>query len=47
MCKRDENDKFAHAELKIIQNAGHEVNIDAPEKLGEVLKAFLIGLLEL
>lgn len=36
-----------HAELKIIQNAGHEVNIDAPEKLGEVLKAFLIGLLEL
>lgn len=32
-----------HAELKIIENAGHEVNIDAPEKLGEVLKVFLIG----
>lgn len=28
------------AELKIIENAGHEVNIDAPEKLGEILNSF-------
>lgn len=29
-----------HAELKIIKNAGHEVNIDASQKLSEILKSF-------
>lgn len=31
---------FADSELKIIQNAGHEVNADNPELLGKVLKNF-------
>lgn len=29
-----------HAELKIIENAGHEVNTDAPEKLGKIIRDF-------
>lgn len=31
---------LSHAELKIIEGAGHEVNRDAPKKLGEVLNEF-------
>lgn len=33
---------FADSKLKIIQNAGHEVNVDNPELLGEVLKSFYL-----
>lgn len=29
-----------HAEILLIQNAGHEVNLDAPGKLGEELNSF-------
>lgn len=29
-----------HAELCMVENAGHEVNVDAPEKLGVLLKDF-------
>lgn len=31
---------ISHAEISFIKNAGHEVNMDAPEKLGETLNSF-------
>ena len=34
--------RLAHAEICIIQKAGHEVNVDAPERLAEVLDGFMI-----
>lgn len=33
-------EQIPNGELVIIENAGHEVNEDAPEKLGEVIKSF-------
>jgi len=33
--------RLAHAEFCVIEQAGHEVNIDAPERLAEVLDGFL------
>lgn len=35
------SDKLAHAEFCIIEKAGHEVNVDAPERLAEVLDCFM------
>ncbi|MFR5601065.1 MAG: alpha/beta fold hydrolase [Lachnospiraceae bacterium] len=32
--------RLPRGELKIIENAGHEVNVDAPEELGTALNAF-------
>lgn len=32
--------RLAHAEICIIEKAGHEVNVDAPERLAEVLDGF-------
>lgn len=34
--------RLAHAEICIIQEAGHEVNVDAPERLAEVLDGFMV-----
>lgn len=34
--------RLAHAEICIIQKAGHEVNVDAPERLAEVLDGFMV-----
>lgn len=31
---------LANAEIREITGAGHEVNVDAPEKLSEVLRGF-------
>lgn len=36
----DLRELLPHAEIQIIENAGHEVNVDSPEKLGEILNAF-------
>ena len=37
------NENIKNSELKIIKNAGHEVNIDAPEKFAEIIKEFLVN----
>ena len=37
------NENIKNSELKIIKNAGHEVNIDAPEKFAEIIKGFLVS----
>lgn len=34
-------EQLAHAELCIIEKAGHEVNVDAPEQLANVLDGFM------
>ncbi|WP_353948433.1 alpha/beta fold hydrolase [Sporolactobacillus sp. Y61] len=33
-------EQIPHAEISIIENAGHEVNLDAPKKLGVILNTF-------
>lgn len=35
------SNRLAHAEFCIIEKAGHEVNVDAPERLAEVLDGFM------
>lgn len=37
------NENIKNSELKIIKNAGHEVNIDAPEKFTEIIKEFFVN----
>ena len=37
------NENIKNSELKIIKNAGHEVNIDAPEKFAEIIKEFFVN----
>ena len=37
------NENIKNSELKIIKNAEHEVNIDAPEKFAEIIKGFLVS----
>ena len=37
------NENIKNSELKIIKNAGHEVNIDEPEKFAEIIKEFLVN----
>ena len=37
------NENIENSTLKIIRNAGHEVNIDAPEKFAEIIKEFLVN----
>lgn len=37
------NENIKNSELKMIKNAGHEINIDAPEKFAEIIKEFLIN----
>lgn len=32
--------RLAHAEFCVIEQAGHEVNVDAPERLAEALDGF-------
>lgn len=34
-------DRLDHAEFCVIENAGHEVNVDAPERLARVLDGFM------
>lgn len=34
------NENIKNSELKIIKNAGHEINIEAPEKFSEIIKEF-------
>lgn len=36
------NKNIKNSELKIIKNAGHEINIDTPKELAETIKVFLI-----
>ena len=35
------NDNIKYSQLKIIPNAGHQVNIDAPEELANIIIDFL------
>ncbi len=37
------NEYIKNSELKIIKNAGHELNIDAPDKFAEIIKEFLVN----
>ena len=37
------NENIKNSELKIIKNAEHELNIDAPEKFAEIIKEFLVN----
>lgn len=36
--------KIPNAERKIVKDAGHEVNADAPERLAEIMKTWKAGL---
>lgn len=36
------NRLLPHSEIQLIENAGHEVNIDEPEKLGRILNGFFL-----
>lgn len=36
------NENIKNSELKIIKNAGHEINIDTPKEFAELIKEFLI-----
>lgn len=36
-------DRLAHAEFCVIEKAGHEVNVDAPERLAGVIDGFGLG----
>ena len=36
----DLNRLLPHSEIQLIENAGHEINIDEPEKLGRILNGF-------
>lgn len=36
----DLNRLLPHSEIQLIENAGHEINIDEPEKLGRILNEF-------
>ena len=37
------NENIKNSELKIIKDAGHEINIDAPEEIAEIIKKFVIS----
>ncbi len=34
-------ERISYAEILFIKNVGHEVNLDTPEELGEMLNEFL------
>lgn len=36
--------RIPHAELTIVENAGHELNVDAPERLAKLINGFWEGL---
>ena len=37
------NENIKNSKLKVIKDAGHEVNIELPERFTEVIKEFLIN----
>lgn len=37
------NENIKNSELKIIRNAGHEINIDSPEEFAKIIKEFLVN----
>lgn len=43
-ASEDLAEKIKNAKLKIVGKAGHEINIDAPEKLAEILQEFYSSL---
>ena len=36
------NRLLPYSEIQLIENAGHEINIDEPEKLGRILNGFFL-----